>query len=250
MRIASKGQFLAIFGFFLFVIAVVGPTFTASADEVGKDKVIAAYYPPLMIEPDGEQPGLSIEILREAAKRLGRETSIEFLPFRRALKTLRHSNKALQPALYRNPTREPHYQWIVHVNDVVDVFLTLETPVNSLDEARKLTRIGVETDASMDILLTKLGFTNLERVDSPNTNAEKLRAGRIEAWALTRSLAQWTWKRLGYQETLVVGAPIRTAPVYLVAGLAYPKPLAAAYRESILEMKADGTVERILSRYW
>jgi polar amino acid transport system substrate-binding protein len=213
------------------------------------DALIAAYYPPLMITADGERPGISIEIVREAALRLGRGTTIEFLPFRRALKTLQHRGDALQPALYRLPKREPSYRWIAKTHDVVDVFLTLDRRIDSLEEARSLKLIGVETDASMDVFLTSQGFTNLERVDRPEVNAQKLAAGRIDAWALTRSLAFWTWRRAGHAGAPVAGAPIRSAPVYVVAGLGFPEDLVAAYSDAIEAMRSDGTIAAILQRY-
>ena len=215
----------------------------------GLDLLIAAYYPPLMISADGDRPGISIEIVREAARRLGRQTTIEFLPFRRALKTLRHREDALQPALYRLPKREADYQWIAKTHDVLDVFLTLGPKVNTIAEARSLGVIGVETDASMDVLLSSEGFGNLERVDSPEVNAQKLLAGRIDAWALTRSLALWTWRRAGLSGELTTGEPIRSAPVYVVAGLKFPRATADAYGRTIEAMRQDGTIAAILKRY-
>lgn len=73
------------------------------ADQPPVDRVIAAYYPPLMIEAGVPSQRISIDIVREANRRMGRATTLEFLPFRRALKTLRRRANVLQPALYRNP---------------------------------------------------------------------------------------------------------------------------------------------------
>ncbi|MCR9256507.1 MAG: transporter substrate-binding domain-containing protein [Alphaproteobacteria bacterium] len=237
---------------FVLRLAVAALLMTApvhAAERSGADHFIAAYYPPLMIDGETEMPGSSIEILREAARRLGRSNTIEFLPFRRALKTLRHRDDALQPALYRLPGREKDYRWIAHTHDVYDAFHTVGAPIDNLEAARKLDRIGVETDASMDVFLTKIGFTNIERVDSPTTNAQKLRAGRIDAWALTHSLAVWTWKKAGIDQPLTSGTAIRTAPVYVVAGLNYPPDRVAAYRATLRGMKADGSIRAILERY-
>ena len=45
------------------------------------DKVVAAYYPPLMIDTSEDRPGYAVEVLREAARRTGRQVNITFLPF-------------------------------------------------------------------------------------------------------------------------------------------------------------------------
>lgn len=128
-------------------------------------------------------------------------------------------------------------------------FLTLGAPLDTLEAARALPRIGVEADAAMDVLLTREGFTKLERVDRPEVTAQKLRAGRIDAWALTDELALWTWRRLGYREPLTVGAPIEVAQVYLVGHPDCPEPLTSAYAAAVESMRADGTLAAIVARY-
>ncbi|MEM8537892.1 MAG: hypothetical protein AAGF56_08530, partial [Pseudomonadota bacterium] len=49
------------------------------------DTVVAAHYPPLMIETDTERPGYAVEVLQEAARRAGRDIEITFLPYERAM---------------------------------------------------------------------------------------------------------------------------------------------------------------------
>lgn len=217
--------------------------------EVPTDLVVAAYYPPLMIDTSNAMPGSSIEILRAAAERLGRKLAIEFLPFARALKTLQRRENYLQPALYRNPVRESDYTWIARTHEVEDVFLTIDKPINSVAEARKLGSIGVEQAASMDVFLTRVGFANLTRVDNPEANALRLNAGRIDAWALTRSLAVWTWRRAGIEKKLVIGEAIKKADVYLVGSKSFSPKLKNAYAGAISAMQKDGTIERILEKY-
>ncbi|MEM1343477.1 MAG: transporter substrate-binding domain-containing protein [Pseudomonadota bacterium] len=220
----------------------------AWASERALDRVVAAYYPPLMID-DSAKPGLAIEILQTAAARLNRGIALEFLPFRRALKTVQRQPDTLMPALFRNPERENAFQWISAIHTAKGRFLSLDQPINSLGQARRLGSIGVETASTGDALLSRLEFDNVERVSSPATNASKLNAGWIDAWLLTQALAASVWAELDFERELIAGEIMFETPIYLVAGPQFPKALAQQYRAAIKDMAADGTIQRILSQY-
>lgn len=229
--------------------AVACPEIARSEETSRSDRFVYPYYPPLMIDHLSAQPGLSIEIVRRAAQIAERSVEFENLPFVRSLKTVQRRSGYFQPALYRNPAREPDYAWIVETHKVVNVFSTLDRRIDSLDEARALGSIGVEEGAAMDVLLTEQAFANLQRVDRPEINAQKLAAGRIDAWALTRSLAHWTWRSAGMERPLVSGAPITVSPVYIVGNRDTEPEVVDAYRKAVDEMRSDGSLERILERY-
>ena len=211
-------------------------------------EIIAVNYPPMMIEA-GSSPGFSIEIIREAERRIGVQSEITFLPFQRAIKTVKRRPEKIHPALYRNEQRENSYTWIVKYMTVNDVFLSTKKQVNSLDDARKLARIGVEAGTAMDIYLTSLGFVNLERAERAEINARKLERGRIDAWALTDILAKWAWKNAIGSNELIVGNPVKSQDVYFVAGKNFPDELAAKYRKAVKDMISENIVNMIISRY-
>lgn len=226
--------------------------FAVSPDTAdAQDVLVYADYPPMMMGEDAEADrlGFSVDIVREAAKRLGRNVTVQFYPFRRAIKTVQHADDAIQVSMFRNPTREPHYRWLAKTHIEEMVFLTLGTPVNSLEEGRKLESIGVENGSGLDNFLTKAGFTNLERVDRADINAAKLHAGRIDAWALAKSNAMWVWRNAGYDAPLVAGEPLATADVYVATGLGFPADVAEAYAAEIRKMVANGEIDVFIARY-
>ena len=201
-----------------------------------------------MIE-NGSMPGFSLEIIREAERRVGAQSNVTFLPFQRAVKTVQNRPERIHPALYRNAKREDKYTWIVKYMSVNDVFLTLKQPVNNLDEARKLDRIGVEAGTAMDIYLTSQGFENIERAERAEINARKLERGRIDAWALTDILAKWAWKSATGSKKLVVGKPVKSQDVYFVGGKDFPVDLAVKYRNAVNDMISENVVDKIISKY-
>jgi len=211
--------------------------------------IYAANFPPYQIE-DGSQPGFAIEILKEAERRIGRTSHIIFGPWVRSLKTATTSDNVILPAIYRTTSREKDFKWIAEYTTSKTVFLTLDDPINSLDQARRLDRIGVTHKSAMDDFLTAQGFTNLDRVDHTRTNINKLMAGRIDAWCLSGELARWAWREAGLsRELLVTGKAIKTTHAWIAAGPMFPDDLAVRYRDAVEKMKADGTIEKILNGY-
>lgn len=211
--------------------------------------IYAANFPPYQIE-EGPQPGFAIEILQEAESRIGRKSHIIFGPWARSLQKAINSDNVILPAIYRTASREKDFKWIVEYTTSKTVFLTINDPINSLDQARRLDRIGVSLKSSMDNFLTAQGFTNLDRVDYTRTNIAKLMAGRIDAWCLSEDLARWAWREAGLSsEILVIGKAIRTTPAWFAAGPMFPDDLAISYRAAVNQMKTDGTIEKIINRY-
>ena len=213
------------------------------------DHAVAAHYPPLMIAGNPERPGSSVEILLEAARRAGREVRLEFLPFRRALKTVQHGRNVLQPSLFRRPEREPLYTWVVQTNVVQNTFNTVGAPIDTLEQGRDLTWVGVEHSSALDLLLTGAGYDNLSRVDRPEINAQKLMNGRIDAWALPHLVAVDIWKRQGFDVPLIGGASLMAEQNYIIASPDTDAAVLAAYRAAVEDMREDGTLQAILEKY-
>jgi len=212
-------------------------------------EVYAVHYPPLMIRDGGERPGFAIEIIQAAEKRLGEKSTVRFYTFARMTKTLLNRDNGLFPTLYRNPQREEKFQWIAKVFVVENSFMTTGQPVNSLEQARQLDKIGVVDKTALHEFLLKNNFTNLEVVNRPEINARKLAAGRIDAWFLTTFLARMIWNQEHIPTPLVAGVPITRPEAYIAANLDFPKPLAKQYRLAIVAMHRDGTIKKIVRRY-
>lgn len=211
------------------------------------DCIVAAHYPPFM--NSDTNAGMSIDIIREAARRAGREVQIQFLPFPRLLLELQSPRDCMVPALFRNLTREGKYQWIATYDSADLRVVTMGAPVNTIEDARTLSAIGVEAGASADLFLTSQGFENLYRVPGLASSAKMLYSGRVSAWVQTSAVAKGMWQELELKKPVQIGAPIYFVPVYVAAGLGFPDVLAQAYHDAIHEMIADGTVERIMAAY-
>ena len=213
------------------------------------DKVVAAYYPPLMIDTSEDRPGYAVEVLREAARRTGRQVNITFLPFERAIHTMQRDEATFIPSLFHGKADDHLYNWVVEIQRARLQFSTVTGRIDDLETARAARAIVLEAGTTGDALLTKLGFTNLIRTHSPESSARMLEAGRADAWLLTERLMGQVWGRLNIATELTFGNVVHEVPICLVASPAMPKELLTAYREAVVSMKADGTLVRLQARY-
>lgn len=213
------------------------------------DKVVAANYPPLMIEGVDEAPGYAIEVLQEAARRAGRAVDISFLPFERAMSAVQSETATLMPALFYGKKRNDQFLWLAQIQSAKLRFATLTDPINSLEAARLVSSVVVESGTTADVLLTDLGFQNVVRVRSPASSARMLKAGRVDAWFQSETILKQAWQQLRFPDGPVLGVLIHEVPIYLIASPALPKEVSETYRTAIESMTSDGTLDQIWARY-
>ena len=69
-------------------------------------------FPYVIRAQQGAPSGMAIEVLEEAARRLGEPLEIELMPLARALSQASHRPDVLLLPPARNPQREPLFLWI------------------------------------------------------------------------------------------------------------------------------------------
>lgn len=213
------------------------------------DTVVAANYAPLMIQDDPERPGYAVEVLHEAARRCGRSIDITFMPFERAMLSLRSETDVIMPALFFGKKQNNAFQWLVEINSANLRVATIGDRVDTLEAARKLSSIAVESGTTADAMLTELGFDNLVRTVAPESSGLMLAAGRVDAWFQDGNTIRNFWTQLELTEPLVFGEVLREVPIYLVASTGLNAKVADGYRIAVENMRADGTLDKIAKRY-
>lgn len=169
--------FLALVGLF-----VLGGTGSAMAQaEKRALKLFAAEFPGYS-GGAAPAPGILTEMVERAAKAAGYKVLHKIVPWARALKLVQSMDDALIVGLSRLPERESDFTWIVHHLDVETAFMSLGEKIDSYEQARQLTSVGVHRASSHEIGLMERGFTNLRsfnKVEHPHVLLER---GRVEAW--------------------------------------------------------------------
>lgn len=202
---------------------------------------------------DGKLTGLTIEIVQEIQKRTGNTDTIQVVPWARGLDKIDHNPNTLLFSMARTPERENSYQWIGPIMaNMYGLYAKADSTlqIRTIEEAKKISLIGVYRNDIRDQTLTRLGFTNLDRASSNISSFKKLMMGRI---------AVYTDSRLGV-ESLAVTSGFKASDVklifelfkselYIAASKTTSPTLVEKWNQTLEEMKRDKTFARIQQKY-
>ena len=118
------------------LLAMLASTLSTSGAAESSIKVVAAEFPPLTTNAEGQPGGVVLEVVREACKKAGIALEFSFLPWQRAQLEAQARNDVLIIPFTRTPGREAQYQWIAPVLEFHTVLVTLSQPPSSIEEAR------------------------------------------------------------------------------------------------------------------
>ena len=113
----------------LFCVALISQPVFGDPNE--QDRVVAANFPPIMIEGDQARPGYAIEILQVAAERADRDIDVAFYPLRRGLAIMQSEGNIIFPSLLRTPERENQFLWLARIGTQFFEFVSRDTPIEN-----------------------------------------------------------------------------------------------------------------------
>jgi len=217
----------------------------------GQDyRLVTGYLPPWSMANNSNYPGFFVEIMREADQRLGNKTKIETYPWGRAQKLAENNQNIILFPIARTPDREEKYSWIETIKPMRMVFVSLEEQVRDEAHARSLNRILVHKNAPPEFFLKQQGYQNLAKLpDLTQAIPRMLLFGRADAWFTPQDMAEWIWK-LNTDVTPPKFSQAFSEHPLMIVGSRQLSPVVINQLEKVLqEMKADGTIDRIIKRY-
>jgi polar amino acid transport system substrate-binding protein len=177
---------MSVFGRLAFLGALLWPTLAGADDFL---LISHELRPFVWSDRQGHLHGSAYDLVASILARLGQESqAIDYYPFTRAMRTMQtRANVAVFPVA-RTPDRERSFKWVGPIG-TSGVYLYTRiantVPLNSLEDAKALTRIGVGNgNASMD-LLEKAGFKNLFPTNDEEMLTKMLFSGRVDAAAIS-----------------------------------------------------------------
>lgn len=211
-------------------------------------EIVGPIRPPYVTEIDGEPSGPALVLAQRIAAHAGLAPTIRVLPFQRAVLQL-DLGGTLYPALLRTPQREARYAWIGMVHADRAVFFTRSGAgtVDTLDQARRTSLIGVLRGSELLPLLQSYGLDNIHVASSEIENARLLQAGRITAWFALNAVGQATAQELGIAAAeLKAGDSFAQLSFWVVASLNLPPELIDALRDGYTRLRQSGEYNRIM----
>jgi len=218
-------------------------------------KIYTEVDPPNQVqEPDGRLSGMAVEVVREIQRRVGGSEPIAVVPWARGYLELQTLPNVVLFSTARTAERNPMFKWVGPIDErryVLYARADSTLKLRSLDEAKKLSAIGVYKDDVRDLWLTGKGFKNLDRTIDNVNNVKKLMSGRIEAFPYSTVGIEELAHSAGYKAAdMKEILPLFNVQLYIAMSKDMPDTTVRAWSDALAKMKRDKTFERIFKRYF
>jgi polar amino acid transport system substrate-binding protein len=215
--------------------------------------ILTENLPPLNYVENGVLIGPSVETVREIQKRVGSHEPIHVYPWARAYKMSLEQENVVLFGMTHTDARHEQFKWIGPLATKRDILVAKKGSgirINSLEDAKKVKRIGTLRDDTRESLLKSLGFTNLEPVSDEQLNAKKLVLGRIDLWTYKIPGLRTVCELAGvdYNEVEEV-YHLREINVDIAFSKKTADSIVEKWRGAFADMVADGTVMQIRKRW-
>jgi polar amino acid transport system substrate-binding protein len=243
------------FSLLIFLVALLD--FGFSVPELTRS--VSPVYPPLVLTRDGTTAteGLSVEMVKEASRRVHLSLSFEVQPFARALNTASLEKNVFIFPIIRTPDREVIFEWIGPVNRVEYFLYRLKksaAPAISQIEQVGDASVGVINRDVIDHFLSAKGMTNIHRTSSIGNLVKMLMSQRIYYLAVPSQTLEYELhndpasKKEVEKQFLIRGYSFDDFSY--IALLKDSKPeLVNAMKSALVSMQKDGTWEKIFQSY-
>jgi polar amino acid transport system substrate-binding protein len=216
-------------------------------------KLITENYPPYNFQEGEEISGLNTEILQATMKKAGIATSFSLLPWARALVLAEREASTCVYSAIRTPERENAYQWISPlIVDRIALFALANRNLHlhNIEEARNY-RVG-SYPGSMANNFLRAHQIEPDEAPSDDANLAKLELGRIDFWvASTRDekyLARISGRANKLAKAFIFPKVFKTK-MYLACNKGISNYTVARLNAVLAELKANGTIAKILRKY-
>lgn len=219
----------------------------------GSFTIMTEEFPPFNHTEDGWLTGLSADIMTEILKRVGHPDNTKVLPWARAYTLIQNKEDHILYSMTRTEQRENLFKWVGPVASNKWVFFARkghDISINSLDDAKKVKKIGAYRNDAAELFLKTNGFTNIESVLNDLANVKKLVAGRIDLW-IVGELQGF------HKASLSVGSTqgmekvfdVKDTQLYIAFSKSTPDAVIAKWQAALDEIKKEGLYDKILKKY-
>jgi len=211
--------------------------------------ILTENMPPLNYVENGVLVGPSVDIVKEIQRRVGSHEPIRVYPWARAYKMALEQENVVLFGTTHTEIRDDKFKWIGPLATKRDILVARKgsgIKINSLEDAKKVNRIGTLRDDTREALLKSQGFTNLEPVSDEKMNAKKLILGRIELWTYKIPGLRTVCELAGvdYHEMEEVYS-LREINIDIAFSKKTSDTIVQKWRNAFNDMLADGTMMKI-----
>ncbi|MDR3436223.1 transporter substrate-binding domain-containing protein [Telmatospirillum sp.] len=243
----SIGRWLILLG--------VGTLVTAGAAESHSEElsIFTDDNAPMSFDENGKASGLGAEIVDEIQRRLMTNDRIRVVPWARAYRdALTLPNVALFTTM-RTSARESSFKWVGPLATVKTSFYAKKGSninISSLEDAKKVKRIGTPVEYYTEELLVNYGFHNIEPAPSTKTVVKKLLADRNQIIALNNVRIATVLRTENIApDRITLVYTFLSSDIYIAFSKGTSDELVSRWQNALDEMKRDGAFEKIYEKW-
>ena len=202
---------------------------------------------------EGKITGQSTEIVQEILSRLNLEIDIHLMPWNDGYELALSEPDVILYSTFRTTEREKLFQWVGPIGSDEYVFYALKNSdlsINSLEEAKTVTAIGVVQDDARHQFLKKNNLTNLKLYPNDAECYKALEGGDVELVVGTSiTMAQMAQQAGVDPSDLKPVYTLRKTPLYIAFNKNTSIDIVKQWQDALNEMKGDGTFDAINERW-
>ncbi|MGL1932924.1 MAG: transporter substrate-binding domain-containing protein [Desulfotalea sp.] len=241
-------KFNRLFIFAFAILLMVGANSVFAKDF----KIMTEEYPPYNYTDNGKITGLSTDVVLAIAKKIGHPTDMKMLPWARAYGLIQKGSGQILFSMTRTEARESLFKWVGPVAKNKWVFFAKKgsnISISSLDDAKKVGKIGTYKDDATESFLKEQGFKNNVSVINDDKNIPKLMAGRIDLWIVGEIQGIYKAKKQNMSGDLEKVFDVKDTELYIAFSKDTADVDVEKWQTALDEMKADGSYDAILKKY-
>lgn len=217
-------------------------------------QVYISEYPPFCFTKDGKPTGLAVEAVTQMMKNMNVSYNIRSLPWKRAYIYLLNGPNVMLFTVTRTQEREKLFKWVGPIMTSKVVFFSKKDSglkIGSLEDAKKVERIGTVKGYATETFLLKEGFFNLVAVaGSEGENPNRLMNGRIDLWATDDVVGIYDAKLKGIDPTnMEIVYTIAELPKYMAFSKMTDDITVQKWQAALDAIKRNGSLENIVSKW-
>jgi len=209
--------------------------------------------PPGNYLKNGRAEGFAVEIVRDILQRLNLPDRIEVVPWARGYSQATQAPNVVLFSTTRLPQREHLFHWVGPIYTQTWAFYGRRNSglqIHSLEQARKVARIGTYLQDAKEQYLKTQGFTNLVSTNRNISNIVHLVNGDIDLWVSSDFNMPYQARQAGVDpEQLERVYAFRRVENYIAFSLETPVPVVRAWQRCLDEIKQDGTYAALMEKY-
>ncbi len=218
-----------------------------------KLKFVTENYKPFNYTENSEIKGLAPDILKLICKQLDIPFDVTVMPWDEAYTFAKNTDNAVLFSTVLDVERRDQFKWAGPIASMDWIFYSKpqnDFTINYLEDAKKVSKIGVIQDYSIEQYLAQEGFTNLVYCANNVEAFTKLLNGEIDLFPSDKITAEAALKSINKSiynvaEELI----IKTDFVYIAFNKSIPDNVVADFQYEIDRLKEVGTLKTLYQKY-